>query len=145
MLLYIKIMDKSYILIDIKDAEEHIDIGEHKEEHIEEHIEENKEEHIDYEKIIQELKHKNKKIQDEKDKLEKRHVELLKLMNELLKINPSTTELDNLDDIRKTITQILYNEVRRHTIFPFSTLLGAGLGSYSHLMKHHEHEQHKVD
>lgn len=117
-------MDKSFILIDIDDS------------------------HEDHEKTIQELKNKNKKLQDEKDKLEKRHVELLKLMNELLKINPSTSDIDNLDDIRKTITQILYNEVRRHTIFPFSTLLGTGfgsLGTYSHLMKQHENEQNKLD
>lgn len=123
-LLYIKIMDKSFILIDIDDS------------------------HGDYEKTIQELKSKNKKLQDEKDKLEKRHVELLKLMNELLKINPSTSELENLDDIRKTVTQILYNEVRRHTLFPFSTLLGTGLNSfgiYNHLMKHPEQEHNKVD
>ena len=121
-------MDKSFILIDIDDSHDHS--------------------HEDYEKTIQELKHKNKKLQDEKDKLEKRHVELLKLMNELLKINPSTSDIDNLDDIRKTVTQILYNEVRRHTLFPFSTLLGSGLGSlgvYNHLMKHPEHEHNKVD
>jgi chromosome segregation ATPase len=100
-------MDKSFILIDIEDVQE---------------------EEIDYEKIIQDLKHKYKKLQDEKDKLDKRHTELLKLMNELLKINPSNSDIDNLDDIRYTITQILYNEVRRHTVFPFSTLLGNSMG-----------------
>jgi hypothetical protein len=132
MLLYIKIMDKSFILIDIDDS------------------------HDDHEKTIQELKNKNKKLQEEKDKLEKRHIELLKLMNELLKINPSTSDLENLHNIRYTVTQILYNEVRRHTLFPFSTLLGTGLGSfgiYNHLMKHrdgdnnkvHNEEHHKVD
>jgi hypothetical protein len=124
MLLYIKIMDKSFILIDIDDS------------------------HDDHEKIIQELKNKNKKLQDEKDKLEKRHIELLKLMNELLKINPSTSDLENLDNIRYTVTQILYNEVRRHTLFPFSTLLGTGLGSfgiYNHLMKHQDGDHNKVD
>ena len=124
-------MDKSFILIDIDDTQP-----------LAEDIRE------DYEKTINELKHKNKKLQDEKDKLEKRHVELLKLMNELLKINPSTSELENLDNIRTTVTQILYNEVRRHTLFPFSTLLGAGLGSfgiYNHLMKHHDNDNNKVD
>jgi Rad3-related DNA helicase len=81
-------------------------------------VEEEHENHLDLEK-------KHKKLLQEYEKLEKRHVELLKLMNELLKIKPSSRldNLDNLDEIRQRITQILYNEMRRHTIFSFSPIL----------------------
>jgi hypothetical protein len=71
------------------------------------------------------LEKKHKKLLQDYEKLEKRHIELLKLMNELLKIKPSSRldSLDNLDEIRQKITQILYNEMRRHTIFSFSSIL----------------------
>lgn len=76
---------------------------------------------------IEELEKRNKKLENDYEKLEKRHGELLKLMNELLKIKPSNHIdcLDNLDEIRKLITQILYNEVRRHTVFSFTPILGS--------------------
>lgn len=72
-----------------------------------------------------ELEKKHKKLLNDYEKLEKRHLEVLKLMNELLKIKPSVRldNLDNLDEIRQKITQILYNEMRRHTVFSFSPIL----------------------
>ena len=72
-----------------------------------------------------ELEKKHKKLLNDYEKLEKRHIELLKLMNELLKIKPSVRldNIDNLDEIRQKITQILYNEMRRHTVFSFSPIL----------------------
>ncbi len=69
-----------------------------------------------------ELEKTHKKLLNDYEKLEKRHLEVLKLMNELLKIKPSV-RLDNLDEIRQKITQILYNEMRRHTVFSFSPIL----------------------
>ena len=76
---------------------------------------------------IGELEKRNKKLENDYEKLEKRHGELLKLMNELLKIKPSNhvEGLDNLDEIRQRITQILYREVRRHTVFSFTPILGS--------------------
>jgi hypothetical protein len=76
---------------------------------------------------IEELEKRNKKIEDDYEKLERRHGDLLKLMNELLKIKPSNHVdcLENLDEIRQRITQILYNEVRRHTVFSFTPILGS--------------------
>jgi uncharacterized protein YjgD (DUF1641 family) len=72
-----------------------------------------------------ELEQRYKKLLNDYDKLEKRHAELLKLMNELLKIKRSSRldNLENLDEIRQKITQILYNEMRRHTVFSFSPIL----------------------
>jgi uncharacterized protein YjgD (DUF1641 family) len=72
-----------------------------------------------------ELEQRYKKLLNDYDKLEKRHSELLKLMNELLKIKRSSRldNLENLDEIRQKITQILYNEMRRHTVFSFSPIL----------------------
>lgn len=95
-----------------------------KEEEIEKHLE-SLNEHI------VELEKRNKKLENDYEKLEKRHGELLKLMNELLKIKPTNHDvnhlasLDNLEDIRQRITQILYNEVRRHTVFSFTPILGS--------------------
>jgi hypothetical protein len=76
---------------------------------------------------IEELEKRNKKLENDYEKLEKRHGDLLKLMNELLKIKPSNhlDGLDNLEEIRQRITQILYNEVRRHTVFSFTPILGS--------------------
>jgi hypothetical protein len=76
---------------------------------------------------IEQLERRNKKLEDDYDKLERRHSDLLKLMNELLKIKPSNhlDGLENLDEIRQRITQILYNEVRRHTVFSFTPILGS--------------------
>ena len=73
------------------------------------------------------LEKKHKRLIHDYEKLEKRHVELLKLMNELLKIKPSSRldNLENLDEIRQRITQILYNEMRRHTVFSFSPILSS--------------------
>jgi hypothetical protein len=81
----------------------------------------------DKEKYLEGLEKRNKKLENDYEKLEKRHGELLKLMNELLKIKPSNhvDGLDNLDEIRQRITQILYNEVRRHTVFSFTPILGS--------------------
>lgn len=81
----------------------------------------------DKEKYLEGLERRNKKLENDYEKLEKRHGELLKLMNELLKIKPSNhvDGLDNLDEIRQRITQILYNEVRRHTVFSFTPILGS--------------------
>ncbi len=90
---------------------------------------------MDDEKHIEELENKIKKLEEQYDKLEKRHSSLLKLMNELLKIKSTDNDLDNLDEIRMKITQILYNEVRRHTSFPFSTILGGGYNNYFGLIK----------
>jgi hypothetical protein len=80
----------------------------------------------DKEKYLEGLEKRNKKLENDYEKLEKRHGELLKLMNELLKIKPSNhvDGLDNLGEIRQRITQILYNEVRRHTVFSFTPILG---------------------
>ena len=117
-----------------------------KEEEIEKHLE-SLNEHI------VELEKRNKKLENDYGKLEKRHGELLKLMNEILKIKPSnhidgldtikcqqtfgTAEPElgstpkgvalngNLEEIRKRITQILYNEVRRQTVFSFTPILGS--------------------
>jgi len=76
---------------------------------------------------IEELERRNKKLDEDYEKLERRHGDLLKLMNELLKIKPSNhlDGLENLDEIRQRITQILYNEVRRHTVFSFTPILGS--------------------
>lgn len=98
---------------------------------VDENCEKNKEKHLDLlNNHIEELEKRNKKLENDYDKLEKRHGELLKLMNELLKIKPSNHVdcLDNLEEIRQRITQILYNEVRRHTVFSFTPILG----SYNH-------------
>jgi hypothetical protein len=89
---------------------------------------EDKEKHLEsLNNHIGELEKRNKKLENDYEKLEKRHGELLKLMNELLKIKPSNhvDGLDNLDEIRQRITQILYNEVRRHTVFSFTPILGS--------------------
>lgn len=90
------------------------------------------EKHLEYlNEHIEELGRRNKKLENDYEKLERRHGELLKLMNELLKIKPSNHDvnhlasLDNLEDIRQRITQILYNEVRRHTVFSFTPILGS--------------------
>jgi hypothetical protein len=76
---------------------------------------------------IEKLEGRNKKLENDYEKLEKRHGDLLKLMNELLKIKPSNhvDGLENLEEIRQRITQILYNELRRHTVFSFTPILGS--------------------
>ena len=66
----------------------------------------------------------SKKIIDEHNKLKKRHTDLLKMMNELLKIKSSPIELDNLEEIRDKIIITLYNELRRHTVLPFTSMIG---------------------
>ncbi len=101
--------DESFVLV-------HVD----KEEEIEKHLE-------SLNNHIEELEKRNKKLENDYEKLEKRHGDLLKLMNELLKIKPSNNDvgLENLEDIRQRITQILYNEVRRHTVFSFTPILGS--------------------
>lgn len=93
---------------------------------------EDKEKHLEsLNNHIGELEKRNKKLENDYEKLEKRHGDLLKLMNELLKIKPSNHLdcLDNLEEVRQRITQILYNEVRRHTVFSFTPILG----SYNYL------------
>jgi uncharacterized protein YhaN len=74
--------------------------------------------------IIDSLEKLNTKQRDEHNKLKKRHTELLKMMNELLKIKTNVDELDNLDEIRDKIIVTLYNELRRHTVLPFSAMIG---------------------
>ena len=54
--------------------------------------------------------------------------DLLKMMNELLKIKPADNEIDNLDEIRDKIIKTLYNELRRHTVLPFTSMIG----NYTH-------------
>jgi DNA repair exonuclease SbcCD ATPase subunit len=68
------------------------------------------------------------KQKDDHHKLKKRHTELLRMMNELLKIKPSDNEVDNLDEIRDKIIKTLYNELRRHTVIPFTAMIG----NYTH-------------
>ena len=63
---------------------------------------------------------KYRKLRSEKLILEKRHNELLKLMGDLLKLPKN----NSLEDIHNHIFQIYYNEIRRHAIIPFSTILG---------------------
>ena len=55
--------------------------------------------------------------------LKKRHTDLLKMMSELLKIKQAINEDENLEEIRTKITQVIYNEVRRHSIFPFTSIM----------------------
>jgi DNA-directed RNA polymerase beta subunit len=74
--------------------------------------------------IIDSLEKLNTKQRDEHNKLKKRHTELLKMMNELLKIKTNVDEIDNLDEIRDKIIVTLYNELRRHTVLPFSAMIG---------------------
>jgi hypothetical protein len=74
--------------------------------------------------IIDSLEKFNTKQRDEHNKLKKRHTELLKMMNELLKIKTNVDEIDNLDEIRDKIIVTLYNELRRHTVLPFSAMIG---------------------
>ena len=76
---------------------------------------------------IVELEKRNKKLEEEHQNLEKRHGDLLKLMNEILKIKPSSRidRIENLEEVRQRITQILYNEIRRHTVFSFSPILNS--------------------
>lgn len=76
------------------------------------------------EKKIDSLEKLNTKQRDEHNKLKKRHTELLKMMNELLKIKTNVDEIDNLDEIRDKIIVTLYNELRRHTVLPFSAMIG---------------------
>lgn len=80
------------------------------------------------------LEKQNKELQRQREdysKLKKRHTELLKMMNELLKIKPSQDEVDNLDEIRDKIIKTLYNELRRHTVLPFTAMIG----NYTHSFK----------
>jgi hypothetical protein len=95
-------------------------VHDNREEIIDKHIERLNERIVEVEK-------RNKKLQNDYETLEKRHGDLLKLMNEILKIKPShhVDSLDNLEEIRQRITQILYNEVRRHTVFSFTPILGS--------------------
>jgi predicted nuclease with TOPRIM domain len=74
--------------------------------------------------IIAKQKDDSIKVRDEHNKLKKRHTELLKMMNELLKIKTNVDELDNLDEIRDKIIVTLYNELRRHTVLPFTAMIG---------------------
>lgn len=74
--------------------------------------------------IISKQKDDSIKVSDEHNKLKKRHTELLKMMNELLKIKTNVDELDNLDEIRDKIIVTLYNELRRHTVLPFTAMIG---------------------
>ena len=74
--------------------------------------------------IIDSLEKLTTKQRDEHNKLKKRHTELLKMMNELLKIKTNVDEIDNLDEIRDKIIVTLYNELRRHTVLPFSAMIG---------------------
>jgi predicted nucleic acid-binding Zn-ribbon protein len=76
---------------------------------------------------IVELEKRNKKLEEEHQNLEKRHGDLLKLMNEILKIKPSSRvdSIENLEEVRQRITQILYNEIRRHTVFSFTPILSS--------------------
>lgn len=74
--------------------------------------------------IIDSLEKLNTKQRDDHNKLKKRHTELLKMMNELLKIKTNVDEIDNLDEIRDKIIVTLYNELRRHTVLPFSAMIG---------------------
>ena len=46
------------------------------------------------------------------------------MMNELLKIKTNVDEIDNLDEIRDKIIATLYNELRRHTVLPFTAMIG---------------------
>lgn len=71
------------------------------------------------------------KQREDYNKLKKRHTELLRMMNELLKIKPSDNEVDNLDEIRDKIIKTLYNELRRHTVIPFTSMIG----NYTHSCK----------
>ena len=64
------------------------------------------------------------KVRDDHNKLKKRHTELLKMMNELLKIKTNVDEINNLDEIRDKIIATLYNELRRHTVLPFTAMIG---------------------
>jgi len=64
------------------------------------------------------------KVRDDHNKLKKRHTELLKMMNELLKIKTNVDEKENLDEIRDKIIATLYNELRRHTVLPFTAMIG---------------------
>jgi chromosome segregation ATPase len=74
--------------------------------------------------IIAKQKDDSVKVREEHNKLKKRHTELLKMMNELLKIKTNIDELDNLDEIRDKIIVTLYNELRRHTVLPFTAMIG---------------------
>jgi hypothetical protein len=89
----------------------------------------------DYLDEIEELRGRYKKLNDIHTKLEQRHRELLKLMNELLKIKSEDNDIVNLDEIRCKITKVLYNEIRRHTSFPFTPILSQVFCSYNNLTK----------
>lgn len=78
--------------------------------------------------VINHLEINLTKQRDDHNKLKKRHTELLKMMNELLKIKPADNEIDNLDEIRDKIIKTLYNELRRHTVLPFTSMIG----NYTH-------------
>jgi hypothetical protein len=74
--------------------------------------------------VISKQRDDSKKLTDDHHKLKKRHTELLKMMNELLKIKTNVDEIDNLDEIRDKIIATLYNELRRHTVLPFTAMIG---------------------
>jgi predicted nuclease with TOPRIM domain len=74
--------------------------------------------------VISKQRDDSKKLTEDHQKLKKRHTELLKMMNELLKIKTNVDEKDNLDEIRDKIIATLYNELRRHTVLPFTVMIG---------------------
>ena len=74
--------------------------------------------------VISKQRDDSKKLTEGHHNLKKRHTELLKMMNELLKIKTNVDEIDNLDEIRDKIIVTLYNELRRHTVLPFTSIIG---------------------
>lgn len=66
------------------------------------------------------LEAKYRKLKMENEILEKRHNDLLKLIGELLKLPKN----NSLEDIHQHVFQIFYNEIRRHSLVPFSSVLG---------------------
>jgi hypothetical protein len=91
---------------------------------------ENTNKYTNLEKEHTKLLQEHNKIKDDLSKekeahycLKKRHTDLLKMMSELLKIKQAINEDDNLEEIRTKITQVIYNEVRRHSIFPFTSIM----------------------